>query len=108
MAAGHVDVDAMLDLMSPMQWHEWQIFARLRPFGDRRADLRNALLAMVVDAVVCRVAGLESNFDPKLLMPFEKFDEADEDEGGWEDPQITFMKLQIAAQQWDRKLRAEG
>ncbi|MEI8019656.1 MAG: hypothetical protein WCH39_15730 [Schlesneria sp.] len=103
---GHVDVDKMLESITPIQFEEWRIFGRLRPFGDRRADLRNAMLAIAIDAVVAHAVGGDPCLEPESLMPFDKPDsETDEDreERGWEDPELQMAKLELLAQQWCAK-----
>jgi hypothetical protein len=99
---GHVDVDAMLESITPIQFEEWRIFGRLKPFGDRRADLRNAMLAIAIDAVVAHAVGGDPCLEPESLMPFDKPD-ADREDRGWESPELQMAKLEILAQQWGAK-----
>ncbi len=90
----------MLEDINPWQWHEWQAFGRLRPFGDRRADLRNALLAVAIDCVVSRVVGADPSLDPRHLMPFDQAACKGLDESGWEDAELQLAKLDHLAQLW--------
>lgn len=94
----------MLEEITPFQWMEWKAFGKLRPFGDHRADLRNALLALAIDVVVAHVAGSDPCLDPEALMPFvPKSDESDNkrSEVGWEDPELTFAKLANLSAMWN-------
>ena len=82
----------MLDQITPLQWEEWKLYGVKRPFGDRRADLRNALLAMAIDCIVSGLVGADPGLDPSFLMPFD--DVETEADGGWENPELTFAKLE--------------
>lgn len=87
----------MLDEIEPLLWEEWKIFVNNWPIGDRRADLRNALLATAIDCVVSGLVGAEPFLDPQSLMPFDDLGEDDSDDG-WEDPVLTMAKLEALAQ----------
>jgi len=56
LAVGEIDVDALLARLTSRQLTEWMAFYRLEPFGERRADLRMAILAALIANV---------NRDPK-------------------------------------------
>lgn len=42
---GYANPDAMLAIMPFRVFREWVLYARLEPFGERRADLRAAIIA---------------------------------------------------------------
>ena len=48
MSVGQVDVDALLSSLSSRQLTEWMAYDQLEPFGERRADLRMAVLASLI------------------------------------------------------------
>ena len=90
----------MLDEMTPLQYAKWRAFARVCPFGDERADLRNALLALAIDAVVARIVDADPFLDPDALMPFV-FGAKSKDDDGWEDSDLMMAKLEARAQRCD-------
>ena len=51
--------------MSAHEFAEWQAYAQIEPFGEVRADLRNAMLASLVAGAL----GVR-DFDPWSFMPF--------------------------------------
>ena len=72
MTLGVWDVDAMMRAMPSRLLSEWMAYARLNPFGERRADLRNAQL-MALTANVNRDPKKSRAFKPRdFMLDFER------------------------------------
>ena len=55
--------------MTSAQWLGWQAFDAIEPFGDRRADLRNGILAALLANIFrSKDAPIKK---PEDFMPFE-------------------------------------
>lgn len=68
MQFGWVDVDAMLDSITPEQFSEWLAYDQIQPFGPERDDLRmgistSALMNLQLDKKSKRIK-------PMDLMPY--------------------------------------
>lgn len=48
LALGYPHPDVLLAQITARQFQEWRAFYALDPFGERRAELRNALLGSVI------------------------------------------------------------
>lgn len=68
LALGIWDVEAMLRDMSGAQLRGWMEFAQADPFGDERADLRSAIIAMTVANAAGGKTKVE-DFMPKFSRP---------------------------------------
>lgn len=60
-------------VMSSREFAEWMAFFQLQPFGDRRADFRNASLMALISNVMTRTKDSDPVKTPEEFMPdFEK------------------------------------
>lgn len=69
----------LLSRMSGSEIREWELYEQIEPFGERRADVRAAMIASVI---------ANANRDPKRkpspftiddFMPFKEADNGDEE-----------------------------
>ena len=72
-----VDVDAMLAEVPCRQYQEWKAFYEIDPWGERRADMQNALLMWWIAVIHCGKKNVQSKPEDLLLFP----------EGGPPEPQ---------------------
>ncbi len=80
MAVGQVDVDALLSSISSRQLTEWMAYDQLEPFGERRADLRMAILASLIANANRDPDKRREPFSPADFMPrFESEPQAQPD-----------------------------
>ena len=78
LALGHYDPFGMLD-QCPELLDYWIAFSDIEPFGEERADLRNALLG----TAVC--SSLGAKIESSMFMPFSKIE-----------PEVQSPELQLA------------
>lgn len=65
--------DYLLAQLTHSQWMEWVAYARIEPFGEPRADLRNAILC----DLTARAAGSKtSRIEQYLLFQRKSTDDA--------------------------------
>lgn len=69
LALGECNPDAMLSCIPLATFYEWMEYARRKPFGDERADLRMALMA---SAFVNTQIAKGPRTRPLDFMPFSK------------------------------------
>ena len=62
--------------MTPLHFREWQAYYARNPFGDRRRDLRHALLTVTLAAAL----GDATAINTEALFPFPLAEEDDDDE----------------------------
>lgn len=101
-----VDVDEMLDELTPGQFNEWRAFDSFEPIGDHRADWRNAQLICEVGRFIYGAIGDDFEVDGRRFMPFifdQKTGDDDKDSGEIEqdiiedDPHLIFARLSFFA-----------
>ena len=67
LALGELHPDILLAKLTHSQWMEWVAYAKLEPFGEDRADLRNAILC----DLTARANGSKSS-KIEQYMPFRR------------------------------------
>jgi len=75
---GVPNVDRMLRGMSGLQLVEWMEYARLEPFGEERADARDAIQTAALGNIMIKLwTGEDGELEAKDFMP--QFEAADAD-----------------------------
>ena len=88
---GHYDVDAMLAGTPPALLYEWMAFANLEPFGEDRADLRNAITSLsIMNAMGAKKRG---GGEWKLGDFMPQFGETQAKSGKTMDPMLALPRL---------------
>jgi hypothetical protein len=95
LALGWPDVDAMLEAMPLPIFYEWNVYARARPFGEERADLRAGIVASTIANANRGKSG--RSFRPADFMP--KFHR----QARRQSPKEIAMILEAGYQQASRK-----
>lgn len=91
------DVDRFLDELTPEQFDEWLALYQLDPWGEQRADLRIANLALAVESMLAHF-GRDPRLRAQDLMPYTDFPDEAEDLANpdtWEDAALQQEKLRI-------------
>lgn len=60
---------ALLKSLSYKQLREWQAYAQIEPFGEKRADLRIAQLCSIVANMIPKEKGSSKTYEPADFMP---------------------------------------
>ncbi len=91
MAVGEVDVDALLARLTSWQISEWMAFYAIEPFGEQRADLRAAIVAMVMANATRDEKKRREPFSIDDFMP--KFDQESKPAQTWQQQKALMMAL---------------
>lgn len=73
-------VAELLERMSSREFSEWMLYYDLEPFGEERADLRQAMTTSAVHNSVIAQSKHPKWTKPENFMPFSEKEEADMDE----------------------------
>lgn len=65
--------------MSGAEIREWELYEQVEPFGERRADVRAALVASVIANANRDAKKKPSPFTIDDFMPFKEADDGDEE-----------------------------
>ena len=74
LALGQPNVDAMLAGITATQFRRWSEFALLEPFGEERADIRNAILCRLVAIIAGNKNAKLDDFMPRFGKPKQRQD----------------------------------
>lgn len=93
---GRLDVHQMLREMSAKQFREWEIYAELEPFSEKRADYRAASIVQMLANV-----NRSSKRSPYKLEDFVlKFDQESKEtkpDKSWQEMKSSMMMWALAA-----------
>ena len=82
-------VGELLTRMSSRELSEWQQFYAVEPFGEERADIRNAISAAAIVTSLRGLGGVKRPVKPEAFMPFH----GAWDEGAEPGPQSLVDKI---------------
>lgn len=89
MAVGEADVDALLDRIPSHLLSEWMAYYSIEPFGEARADFRNAtLLSFLADALGLKKNG--QHFKPIDFMPDFESEPIEQPHQTWQQQKAMF------------------
>ncbi len=97
LACGRLDVDEFIGNLSQEQWAEWVAFDHLEPVGEKRGDLRNAMLVAHILRMLAAMAGGEPDaIEERHFLPYlHELHEVDRSGEPAQDPRLTRLALKM-------------